>query len=443
MPASKNVLRVGSKQYDSEEPPDPTEFRSSVEPWLSSVFQTEHLSLLLGSGFTHGVASIAGLSATSMSPVEWAWESTPALTALDAPTIEPNLKKQIKSAAAESAKRTGRGQPNIEDEIRASMALLGGLEVLGDPRGLELKRAINTVLSSFLRSLLATENALDVAFRSASQDGLRAQQALTSFLLSFASRTASRERLNLFTLNYDRLVECGCDLAGLRVIDRFVGTLTPIFRASRVDVDLHYNPPGIRGEPRYLEGVIRLGKLHGSVDWRLESDEVRRVGLRFGARNDHPELPKDPLHTVMVYPNPAKDVETYDYPYAELFRDFSAAICRPNSSLVTYGYGFGDDHVNRVIRHMLSLQSTHLVIIAFGDPDDRVRRFCDEAGRDPQISLMIGPHFGALSTLVEHYLPKPAIDPIQFRMHRLLANRGDGERQRSGEHPGETDDLTD
>ncbi len=47
----------------------------------------------------------------------------------------------------------------------------------------------------------------------------------------------------------------------------------------------------------------------------------------------------------MIYPNPAKDVETTQYPYAELFRDFAASVCKPNSVVVTYGYGFGDDHV--------------------------------------------------------------------------------------------------
>jgi hypothetical protein len=52
----------------------------------------------------------------------------------------------------------------------------------------------------------------------------------------------------------------------------------------------------------------------------------------------------------MIYPNAAKDLETLQFPYAELFRDLSAALCRPNGVLVTYGYGFGDDHINRVIR---------------------------------------------------------------------------------------------
>ncbi len=73
--------------------------------------------------------------------------------------------------------------------------------------------------------------------------------------MSFASRVGTRERLEIFTTNYDRLIEAGSELAGLRLLDRFVGCLTPpIFRSSRLNIDMHYNPPGIRGEPRYLEG---------------------------------------------------------------------------------------------------------------------------------------------------------------------------------------------
>ena len=50
----------------------------------------------------------------------------------------------------------------------------------------------------------------------------------------------------------------------------------------------------------------------------------------------------------MIYPNSAKDRETSEYPYVELFRDYAAAVCRPNSVLVTYGYGFGDEHINEI-----------------------------------------------------------------------------------------------
>ncbi len=215
---------------------------------------------------------------------------------------------------------------------------------MGDTRATLWKTEIDNQLKCFMDSILGSERSIRQAKANQKE---KTEDLLVSFLLSFASRTATRERLNLFTTNYDRLIEYGCDLAGLHVVDRFVGALSPVFRATRLNIDIHHNPPGMRGEPRYLEGIIRLCKIHGSIDWRWEEKELRRYAFPFGAVADHPDIPKEPSGSVMIYPNPAKDVETLYYPYAELFRDFAAAVCRPNSSLVTYGYGFGDDHVTQ------------------------------------------------------------------------------------------------
>ena len=101
--------------------------------------------------------------------------------------------------------------------------------------------------------------------------------------MSFASRTGTRDRLHIFTTNYDRFIEAGAETAGLHLLDRFVGSIAPIFRSSRLDLDMHYNPPGIRGEPRYLEGVARFTKLHGSLDWMAYGRDIRRMGISFGA----------------------------------------------------------------------------------------------------------------------------------------------------------------
>lgn len=141
----------------------------------------------------------------------------------------------------------------------------------------------------------------------------------------------------------------------------------------------------------------------------------------------------------MIYPNSAKDIETAYYPYADLFRDFSAYLCRPNSSLVTYGYGFGDDHINRVIADMLSLPSTHLVIISYDEAGGRIRRFMEATGRRAQISALVGPHFADLGTLTSFYLPKPAIDSITTRRTELVERRGRPEPQnarRAGDEQG-------
>lgn len=379
--------------------------RKHIEPWLAAVFQAEHLNLLIGSGFTSAVSRLAGSAATGMGKVIFN-------TTHDA---------KIDAHATTTAAAMHRGNPNIEDQFRSAVALLEGLEVIADPEWTNLKAAMDRELLAFLKSLLATESGISAA---PDVDKRRdAENILQSFLLSFASRAASRERLHIFTTNYDRLIEYGCDLAGLRLIDRFVGTLNPIFRASRVEVDVHYNPPGIRGEPRFMEGVIRVTKLHGSLDWSFNAEDrrIHRKGIPFGAPANHTDVPDKPIDTVMIYPNPAKDVETTNYPYAELFRDFAAAICRPNAVVVTYGYGFGDDHINRVLLDMLAIPSTHLVVIVY-EADDRLKHFCSQT-RPAQVSLLIGGHFASLKELVHNYLPKPALDYITARMTELLKHR--------------------
>lgn len=420
MAFAPHVLRIGSMEPFEGEDASADEFRHHVEPWLSSVCQTEHLTLLVGSGLGVAVARKAGARAVSMAPTRFPWQTAEEFTEAAANALQ----QRIDDRAAATARAAGRGDANIEDQIGAALTLLGGLEVLQDQRLSHVRRALNAQLAAFLKEIIETEQSLKTAV-TAGGNGAEAEALLRGFLLAFAARTPTRDRLNLFTLNYDRLLEYACDHAGIRCIDRFVGGLEPVFRSSRIDVDLHYNPPGIRGEPRYLEGVIRLGKLHGSLDWRATADGIRRVPLAFGAATTHPELAADPLHTVMVYPNPAKDVETFHYPYAEMFRDFASATCRPNSALITYGYGFGDDHVNRVIANMLSLSSTHLLIISYSDPGDRIHRLWTQIARPKQMSILLGSHFGDLETLVSQYLPSPSIDRLLMRRTELLQRRGD------------------
>lgn len=413
---NKHCYRAGSHMATCRDLPDPTtkefesfvaEARKRIEPWLSAVFQAEHLNLLVGSGFTAAVGYLSGSSTTSMARIKFG-------TTYD---------DAIDTHADSSAKAMGRGTANIEDQFRSALAVLEGLSVLSRDKADDLKRAMDKQLKAFLESLLKTEGGISKGTDEGHRE--KAENVLQSFLLSFASRAASRERLHVFTTNYDRLIEHGCDLAGLRIIDRFVGALNPVFRSSRVEVDIHYNPPGIRGEPRFMEGVIHLTKLHGSIDWHFdkESRQITRKGIPFGAPSDHTDVPKMPIDTVMIYPNPAKDVETTQYPYAELFRDFAASVCRPNAVVVTYGYGFGDDHINRVLLDMLTIPSTHMVIIAY-DADSRVEAFCEKT-RDAQVSLLVGPHFADLATIVDQYLPKPALDYITGRMTELLKHRPD------------------
>ena len=393
------------------------ELRTHIEPWLTSLFQSEHLSLLVGSGLTTAIQYAAcGTSNNGMG-------ATPTFT---------EFADSITKAANDSAVRTGRQEANIEDQIRVANELIAGLRVLIynpeyhdlSSKLEELRSKLNEVLEHFTNNISEIEQSI------ASSDAEKREAAfnkLVMFIMSFASRTGTRDRLNIFTTNYDRLIEAGADVAGLRLIDRFVGALTPVFRSSRMDVDMHYNPPGIRGEPRYLEGVARFTKLHGSLDWINVGNDIRRIGLPFGAKTLQPFLEAAGLSTdyssLMIYPNSAKDRETAEYPYVELFRDFAAALCRPNSTLVTYGYSFGDDHINRVIRDMLTIPSTHLVVIDYSDSTGRIMKKFEQWGHQSQMSLIIGKDTANIDDLVDYYLPKPAIDRASIRMADILNQR--------------------
>lgn len=386
-----------------------TIYRSRIEPWLTSLFQSEHLSLLCGSGITNAISFLAG--ATGGTTMET--------------TTFTTYKDEIKEAAEASAKVSGRGKGNIEDQIRIANDLLRGLKILKKNDVSELEKELNSIVSEFAKSILKLENGIATADEHKREN---AYSVLVNFLLSFASRTGNRERLNIFTTNYDRLIEVGAELAGIHLMDRFVGTMMPIFRSSRLNLDIHYNPPGIRGEPRYLEGVARLTKLHGSVDWIQNNVEIRRIGLPFGADKIDPYLEAPGLYgadalKLMIYPNSAKDRETAEYPYVELFRDFAASICRPNSTLVTYGYGFGDEHINRVIHDMLTIPSTHLVVISFDDPIGRILQFYHNSAHYAQMSVLIGKNLGDITNLANDYLPKSAIDRTTIRMAELLQHR--------------------
>lgn len=423
-----------------------------IEPRIAALLQAEHVSLLLGSGLTTAIGFAVGAATQGMARAN----------------LTSSLAAGITTAADAAAKRMGRGSANIEDDIRAIRQLLDGLEVAAaaptapDPTAESeatksvaafasaaaayrdaVRKELDEILSQFAGNILAAERGIRAGLSPADpgddehdEEAEKAKLAkandarrlLGSFLLTFASRAASRERLHIFTTNYDRLIEFACDLAGVHVLDRFVGSIEPVFRSSRLGLDLHYNPPGIRGEPRYVEGVVRLTKLHGSLDWRFQAgpwgrQEVARVALPFGADAAHPAVAQHGA-SIMIYPNAAKDVETLEYPYADLFRDFAAASCQPNGVVVTYGYGFGDDHINRVLRDMLTLPSTHLLIIAFNDPDGRIRAFDEAVGRPAQVSVMVGPTVASLDKLVARFLPKPALDRITWRLAELLDRRG-------------------
>jgi hypothetical protein len=211
------------------------------------------------------------------------------------------------------------------------------------------------------------------------------------------TRPLNLKRVNVFTLNYDTLVEQAADAEGVVLVDGFVGTVRRVFRPESYDHDLYFPAETTEGRVHRFDRVAHLYKLHGSITWRAgQPDWNNPYGVAAG-----PDEPNE--QTALIYPTPAKIGETLGMPYAELFRRFAGAVVRPQSTLFVLGYGFGDDHVNAIIRQALTVPSFTLVIVDPNPISDFVEAL--KSASDRRVWIFSGRTFGTFGGFVERVLP--------------------------------------
>jgi hypothetical protein len=246
------------------------------------------------------------------------------------------------------------------------------------------------------------------------EGGLSTYKTLVRKLLT---RPLNLKRVNVFTLNYDTLVEQASDAEGVVLLDGFVGTQRRIFRPESYEQDLYFPAETTEGRVHRFDRVLHLYKLHGSITWTAnESTLDDPYGVQLA--------PFDPDETqpLLIYPTPAKYGETLGSPYSELFRRFAGALARPQSVLFVIGYGFGDEHVNAIIRQALAVPSFTLVIVDPAPTSDFVKTLREQ--KDRRVWIAEGPTLGTLAGFVDQVLPDLRDEEIRKKVlatHRALA----------------------
>ena len=245
-------------------------------------------------------------------------------------------------------------------------------------------------------------------------DGIAAYRDLVRKLLT---RPLNLKRVNVFTLNYDTLVEKAADAHGAVLLDGFVGTATRIFRPESYEQDLYFPAETTEGRVHRFDRVMHLYKLHGSITWVADRLTMENP---YGVRNatSAPHTPS----SCLIYPMPSKYGDTLGMPYSELFRRFAGAVARPQSVLFVIGYGFGDEHVNAIIHEALAIPSFTLVIIDPRPSSEFVNKL--RGLGDQRIWIVQGDRLGTLSGFVEHVLPDLREEDIRKKVlatHRALS----------------------
>jgi hypothetical protein len=213
------------------------------------------------------------------------------------------------------------------------------------------------------------------------------------------TRPLNLRRANLFTLNYDTLIEKAADAEGAVLVDGFVGTLRRVFRPESYDLDFYFPAQTTEGRVHRFDRALHLYKLHGSITWhRCAADWENPYGLYATFYNQG--APED---DVQIYPSPLKYGQALGLPYSELFRRFGSAIAQPQSVLFVIGYGFGDEHVNAIIRQALAIPSFSLVVVDPEPKSDFVSHL-KQLG-DERVWLVGGWRLGTFEHFVEKLLP--------------------------------------
>ncbi len=148
-------------------------------------------------------------------------------------------------------------------------------------------------------------------------------------LVSWISGTSREHPIEVFTTNYDLLLEEAMERAGIPFFDGFSGAREPFFDPSSVAAN------------DLPSRWTRIWKLHGSLGWTAnQHGEVIRKG---GSHSTH-----------LVFPEHLKYDRTQKAPYSALFDRLRSFMNTPDTLLITIGFSFADAHISALLGECLA-----------------------------------------------------------------------------------------
>jgi len=133
----------------------------------------------------------------------------------------------------------------------------------------------------------------------------------------------------IFTTNYDLLLEQALEDRRIPFFDGFIGCRRPFFDLRAIEDETL--------PPRW----VRLWKLHGSINWRYVENGLICRSYPISADADG----------VLIHPSELKYDQSRRMPYLAMLDRLSHFLKYSSAFLVTIGYSFSDQHLNEVLVH--------------------------------------------------------------------------------------------
>lgn len=183
--------------------------------------------------------------------------------------------------------------------------------------------------------------------------------------VDFASWLGSIPRqlpVEVFSTNYDLLIERGLEAAQVPFFDGFLGTVYPYFSDAASDLvdDRHAGIP---------YSWIRLWKLHGSIGWRAHRDPStgaeKTIRLPLGSPSQDSDF--------IIFPSRDKYANSRRLPFVALHDRLRRITASGESLLVVSGYSFGDRHINDILfDNLRSNNRLSLTVFLFESLDSQI-----------------------------------------------------------------------
>lgn len=221
----------------------------------------------------------------------------------------------------------------------------------------------------------------DIIFKAESAANIDVSRKFITWL-NHLPRDFSKE---IFTTNYDLIIEKAFESLLIPYFDGFVGSNEPFFS--------HESLEGKSLQDRPPVSWIRLWKLHGSLGWFWKTNDGinpdRVIRLSSGAKKDYPDS------ELVIYPSRDKYESSRKQPFTSYFdrlRDFSLS---GEGVFIISGYSFSDEHINELIFSCLK-QNNRLHVLAFFYSDEPIKKIVEEHKNYPNLT-MIGKNSASIS----------------------------------------------
>lgn len=178
--------------------------------------------------------------------------------------------------------------------------------------------------------------------------------------LNILSRDFSKE---IFTTNYDLIIERALEASHIPYFDGFVGSYEPFFWQESIDQFV--------GKNDLTQNWIRLWKIHGSLSWFWKKDRTNSSQkiIRIGKVEDIDKVENE----LVIYPSKEKYDSSRKQPFIAYFDRLKNYLLSGELLFVITGYSFSDQHINEIIFNCLR-QNNRLSVLVFFYDDSEVER---------------------------------------------------------------------